>query len=396
MINEEVNNQAPSLESEAEIFEKWFLIPSIRYIALTYSVSTSKLYEVVNFCEQILLQPSREAVMRKCFNRLASIVAQLALTPYNNEEGLVGRNKCERLFLDTVFSKELPALMMSEYTTFASLVDAPPILQGYEKLLRVRKNTNQIEGEADMKFAFGEAITLACLYLSHHNRAVLKLNRPITTQNEQKRARGRFKRVKEQLESKQLRDAFIRLFLDLSRIQCEDAHAFMTYQYTREYRLPRKFRITKDIRYAVSHHYIPYDSIDRSYWTQQSRKEFQEQHQTLEYAKRYAKAISPLVELILTRTIPNDISIEDSSSVELDLRPYIQGQAKIDYTAKRQKEELGIETVSARDYRLACKVAKTVDCYMTQAFASARYLLSLLEEANSLSTVPFLEYYNKI
>lgn len=54
MINEEMNNQAPSLESEAEIFEKWFLIPSIRYIALTYSVSTSKFYGVVNFCEQDL------------------------------------------------------------------------------------------------------------------------------------------------------------------------------------------------------------------------------------------------------------------------------------------------------------------------------------------------------
>ena len=40
------------IDEEAENIKRWYVIPSIRFIALSYSVSTSLFYDLVLFCEK--------------------------------------------------------------------------------------------------------------------------------------------------------------------------------------------------------------------------------------------------------------------------------------------------------------------------------------------------------
>lgn len=370
------------VDEEAENIKQWYVVPSIRFIALSYGVSTSLFYNLVLFCEKIPLNFERSASTLNCYRRLFSVLKKLSLTEYQSVKGAPkGRDKQEKLFIPTIFSDALPELMVSAYNTLAADIGAAEIPYEYRKLLSARKNIVLIDEKIEAGYAFCEAVALAAVYLSHRSRAVSRLNKPVTTHREQENARKRYKKIQEQFETKLFRDAVIRLFITMSKAWCRNEYKQLDFEYTREFRLPEKFRSTRDTRHAVAHHYIEEDAIDRSQWDEKTKQIFQRQHRELKDADHYAERIAPLVELVLTGTIPDRIFVEDNPSNEIELNQYIQERALTDHTAKQQKTELKIDKVRTRDYLIACQVAETVDCYIDHVFSNAKQLLSLLNEA---------------
>ena len=370
-----------TIDDEYQFIEKRFLIPSIRFIVLTYCVPSSKLYDLVISCETLSPCYERADEVRNSFKRMSSIIGRLSLDGSANASGKKGRDTQEKLFAPTVLSKELPDLMVSEFNTFAKQMGIPTIPDGFRKLLSFRKNECSFEGKKETAFALPEAVTLAVLYLSHCRRAVSKLNQPITTENERKRARERFKKTKDWLESKRLYNAVVRLVLELSQEWCIDTHKIMDFDYTREYRLPERFSCTKDIRHAISHHYISdIESFDKSEWSEEKTDRFNSQHQELAYLQYYASCICPLAEWILTGVIPDNILTEKQGLDEIDLQPY---------TGEAHK-------IGGIDYWVACKTAKTIEGYLQCMFGSVKYLLSCLKDSEGLSHMPFLEYFNSL
>lgn len=367
-----------------EVIQRQLLVPSIRMLALTYSVPSSKLYDILIPCDLKSEAYDRKGETRNSFKRLANIMKRLSLeNEDNNEEleGKKGRDVQERLFINTIFSQELPDLMISEYNAFAKMVDAPEMISEYRRFLRVRKNWCISEGKKETAFAFPEAMALASLYLSHYRRAISTLNKSIQTENQKTRARGRFKRIKMCLISKQLHDKFAKFIVEYSQNWCIAEYKTMEYEYTREYRLPERFCCTKDIRYATARHYIKdVNNIDTSAWGMSKFNRFQMQHRELEYLYYYLECVCPIMEKILTGEIPDNMPIAEDDSRDINLEPYI-GKAS---------------TVTSVDYLIACKAAKTVNSYIQCAYDSAKYLLSCLKEADDLDNRPFLEYFNRI
>ena len=96
------------VDEEAENIKQWYVVPSIRFIALSYGVSTSLFYNLVLFCEKIPLNFERSASTLNCYRRLFSVLKKLSLTEYQSVKGAPkGRDKQEKLFIPTIFSDAL-------------------------------------------------------------------------------------------------------------------------------------------------------------------------------------------------------------------------------------------------------------------------------------------------
>lgn len=365
-----------TVDERCIFFERTFLLPSIRVISLSYSVSTTNFYDIVIPCELLSDSYDREIETRNAFKRLTSIVQKLSLCKEKKKDRVTGRSKKEVLFVSTVFSRELPALMVSEYNSFAKQYGMAQIPWEIQKMFAVRKNGSLIDGKKETAFAFPEAIALAALYLSHYRRAVAKLNEHIKTENERKRARQRYRKVKSTFDSKELRDGFSKLLVDLSCMWCEDAYRAERFEYTREFRLPKRFSCSKDIRYAISKHYLAKEAIDQSGWDEKKEKRYKIQDEELENVKWYTDRICPLMKAVLTGRLPDDS--QDISTIDLSSFP---------------EADAG---VSSDDYVIACKLAVIVKDFIQRASDSAKFLLSYLKEADELSNKPFLEYFNKL
>ena len=395
-----------------EDIERRFVLPSIHNIALTYCVTTTLFYNIVHSCEitPLVFGPKiemdkitpiledefkyvRNDETRKSFLRLSSIIEKLSLGD-GQTKGKKGRDKQEKLLVPTVFGR-VTDLMLSEYNIFMESKGRAGLPDEYVKYLSYRRLMAHVEDKKESGFSFFEAVALATLYLSHKGRSVSKLNEPIKTDNERKRARQRFKLIKEQLTSKQLYDAMVRIFVDLATEWCIGSYKFIEEEHIREFHLPEEYWQTKDLRYAIKHHWVEIDNdtVDDSEWSDAKVERFRVQLEELGDAQLYVECILPLVELILTGIIPDDITTVMS---EIDLQPYILATEKYKKIEKEYLLKLDQYRVPREDYMIACLAAETIDTYIQSAFKSAKELFSELAEADALDHRPFKEYFDNL
>lgn len=149
----------------------------------------------------------RTAETKKAGKRLTNLVNRL--TP--EAKGIpVGTPKGEGFFVEKVFDPVLKSCMEGSYNVVAMTI-------GDDMIAVLSDNCTGIEDSfKDRKgFAFVEYATLVCLFGAIRGRSIEALNRPIVTENEKKRARARFRKIRDVLYSKTFEYSMMSALFDL-------------------------------------------------------------------------------------------------------------------------------------------------------------------------------------
>lgn len=418
----------------------FFLFPALRWVSLTYCISTSHLYDVLHSYEKnslIIMSKLHPQVdvpyfedldsnsvnedfyygrfeeEKKSYKRLCNIIRQLTIEEDTLTATDATKKKKKPLFVSTIFSEEIPALMVKEYNAFAKPFDLITFPEYYKNALRNRhdafregdcstksaedKNTRKSK-EPSPQFAFSEAVTLACLYISHRKHAPLKLNRPLAADNQRTDARARFQNLKKHATSKKFYNVIARLLILLLKEWCQNQFDSMELDYIRDHLLPSKFAFTKDLRYAINTYVdnpnknISINASERSCIQEAS---FHSHGTFLNYASYFSDCICSLAELILTEAIPDDILIHSESDT-IDLCSYIQKASSLTNDEKNFLINANQIKISGADYLVALHASNIIDFYIAKASDSVIHLLSCLADANTLGEESFPEIFNNL
>lgn len=420
---------------QVEEFIKWYgpnfftllredyLIPAFQKMALTYSVSTSKLYDTVHdyeYDEEELGETedgkfwrdySRPEEVIRSYYRFRGIIERLSTIDVSTpemDEGLL-------FFCPKVFDDILQDTLISTYNMVASVWGIAQITHMVPKNYIERsmldtsdQKLNLIEDITDYSLpnagytlpltsmersalTFVECAVLSCIYSTFYRQAVPTLNRPLETESQKKRARGRFKKAIEIVYSKDFYISLCRTALDIVTDFCLPEDMDKLHERAENYRL------SKDVAPNTS----------------PVKKHLKKPHEASLISTFIAIYLShrvfPVAELILMEVFPNNestvldgkclsdldtafLQAQDVTTPSLDFSNNVKTSKIISKATKKNLDENEVYKVSQIAYWLACKVADAIGAYITQVQHSVIELLRSLPEFKEFDEKLIIKY----
>lgn len=345
-----------------------FLIPAFREISITHCVPIGSFYSTVHqytYVEQIAKKTyDRTDFAQRSYRHLRNIIERIAL---------VGTGKdCDPdldvLVRPTIFDTTVSRLMISEYNHMAQQLDMVPAPKGYATILMERRSDLGPDGVPIRRYAFVELVAIAILNCALNRSSVEVLNRPIETDNQRKRARGRFRKMKDVWGSPLFRKAvamtFFELFCDVHRdrmIQTLEELSKIDAESDKEYK--RIFYKAKEL--AVS---------KENFFRQCELQEH------LYVSDWFFDFVFP----VAGEAVIKQCSVEK----------IIDKMLTEEYGSGESEEKR--DAVSQEEYTVIGKVADLFNGYLDMIFEDTITLLECLPEAEGLSKKPFREYFEII
>lgn len=372
-----------------------YFIPSFRTIAISYCVSIGSFYDTIHdytYADEIDSgQYERTDAARKSYRHLRIIMERLA-----SAEGNAGQdNGTDKLFRPTVFDRKLPQLMVDEYNHVAESLGTILAPQSYSCMLKDRSMCLSPESSGSRMYAFPELVVIACLCCALQSSSLDVLNNPMTTDNERKRARGRFRKIKSVLDSPLFYNAVVKTFFDMLPDMHMERHAQSLKAYCkieanieREY-YKKYYRNRQDVELGAA------------------TTEYLSQQEYLRSSSFFFGCVCPVAELITFKAVPMDllgpeydhlesVDLDSDEHGEIDLFPYVSTAKMLSEGTKEQVNSLGEYKVGIGEYLVSREVAKLVGRYLRQVFDDVVDLLECLPETSGLSKKPFQDYFRNL
>ena len=426
------------------------LEPTLRKIALSFSVSKNLFYDTVHeltfpatrlmFEQAVALGVElkneeqmgydRTLETEKSQHRLYRIAKRLMT---DQSEDIL--NNAQLLVAPKIYDKYIYDVMISTYGSVANLV-GDTLFNKLDK--SYTKRALQIEERSALSFS--EFVMYTCLYMAVNRASVKVLNTPVEKVN-LKRLKGRMRSIKEWLFSQELHNALFRTLTDLLAEYNEEKYTPLIEKHYREYWLPKDKRSLRNLNYAIKKHVLEFPNImwkGKSLFREtilecegklvsiptiicrvlKKGESFSENNIPDEYAAKvlhdfnvennqariyqdFFYQVLPIAELISKEVVPKGLqrtSQDTSGNFMVDLKPYIIDSPKMDRITKEHIKRSNSDalTVSQTIYHIAEKVCEVLDTYIDSTIVSVITLLECLPESGIAGENTLLEYFKMI
>ena len=427
------------------------LEPTMKKIALSFSVSTSDFYDTVH---DLSFSPLRimsdKAVIEgislsfdeiqgydraleslKSKQRLYRIAKRLTLDPETE------RKLNHNILLEPkVYEERIYDVMARTYATVADMVG-----DQFFNTLDVDMITRslQIETRDDrlkdrICFSFSEFAMYVSLYMALNRASVEALHNRNKTDSVKKRMKGRIQLIRQWLYSDELRDALVRTFLNIMAAFNEEKYKLLLDKHLRDYWLPDEKSDLKYLQYAADQNYFlkfpkinfngtnilenldaiirgggdlarghdlynaaNKDDDDGSVIKKETEIRVHDlivENTQVQVYQAFFHGIIPTVSMLLMRIVPKDILESDTDAKKVDLLPYLLNSNKIDRLSLTQikRQEAQNYIVSAVEYQLARMVCSVIDTYIDAVIDSVSCFLECLPESDLVGKEKFHEW----
>lgn len=422
------------------------LRPAFRKIALTYSVSTENFYDTVHEMEFSLDDMidvirgvySRDEERLRSDRHLNKILDQVSTQKRRKKKGKNKRqyvrlkqSKSEMgfgtpssdLHRSTVFDKKLSEAMVLTFKSvsgilddesFASIIphnhlrsmgidesESRPTKRGNRSKRRIKRaispksfgdvSPNKVRNG----YAFPEYATLCCLYAAIHGPAIKKLNSPVETENQLKRAKPRMNKIREVLFSEEYHRAITRTVFDLLASTFEDDYKALSISHCSTFWLDPQKKGLKTLKYALENHTM--DSPNRDALNSvEAVARFCEELKRLVLTNYTFGVICPIAESIVIGAVPTGLVLDLEGYISL--QDYLLETPVIDSVTKDhiRRQDKSSYYVDACDYLVAEIVGKVVTTFVEATKRSVVMLLECLPDAAVAGENELWDYFNKL
>lgn len=235
------------------------MLPAFRKIAMTYCTTQSEFYDALELFYSLSGVELDEADIKERLDkyrlRLIRLVERL-----NVEKEDIRKAKNDVFFKGKVYDSKLHESMVEAYRYLAHAM-------GDQYIETIPENIwiRSIAVEDREGFSVVEFTLLLCLFLSIKGKSVGKLNAPVESENEKKRAKIRFRKIKETLLSKEMLITLSYLLLDLLADYHQKNYEDNYFRHLRNFWLPESKRHLKTAQYAVQRYG---NGITKDYYTE--------------------------------------------------------------------------------------------------------------------------------
>lgn len=421
------------------------LRPAFRKIALTYSVSTENFYDTVHEMEFSLDDMidvtrgvySRDEERLRSNRHLNKILDQISTQKRRKKKGKNKRqyvrlkqSKSEMgfgtpssdLHRPTVFDKKLSEAMVLTFKAvsellgdedFASCIPSNHLrIMGIDEsesrpMKRRNRSKRRIKRAISPKnfgdvspnkvrngYAFPEYATLCCLYAAIHSSAIKKLNSPVETENQVKRAKPRMNKIREVLFSEEYHRAITRTVFDLLASTFEDDYNALSISHFSTFWLDPQKKDLKTLKYALENHTMDSPNSD-ALNSAEAVARFAEEYRRLEFMDYTFEVICPIAEAIVIGALPTGLlpDIKD----KISLQDYLLETPAIDSVTKDhiRSQDKSNYYVYFRNYAVAEKVGEVVTAFVEATKRSVVMLLECLPDAAVAGENGLWDYFNK-
>lgn len=407
----------------AEILE-----PTLKKIALSFSVSATEFYDTVHelsFTAERLMSDQAvglgidldfddtqgydrilETVKSK--QRLYRIAKRLTFTPDKNRNTL----NSDLLSEPKIYDHRIHTAMIASYSAVSDMI-GDSLFNKLDAAQMAR--ALQAEGRTDLKekricFSFSEFAMFTCLYMALNRASLDALNSPIEKETQKKRLKGRMKKIKYWLFSVELHDALVRTLLDLFVNFNEEKYALLIDKHLRDFWLPAEKRHIKYFDYAEKKGYFL-----TSPWTKHNGEEenveltsfktdsqfmqnFTIENIQVQVYQQFFYELLPVIAMISEGIVPKGLIQPGTEEGPIALKPYLLKSNKIDRISKKhiEKQRDTVYVISPCEYLLAEKASNVLETYIAAVIRSVVSFLECLPEAEISGNKTFMEYLENI
>ena len=359
------------------------IVPAFRKFALTYSVSNSTAYDVMECCyDSVVMQEESEATRKDMVDNLRRRLVRIIEQLQTNEEA---SKDTKQLYVAKIYDCKLNEEMVRAYYNIVGKLGDTELMMFSEKTILRNLNIENRQG-----FSFVEFAMLLCLVLSVRGRSLKKLIEPMDTDNKQKRAIARFRKIKDTLFSKQFEHVLMDLMLDLLAEYHQADYEDIYNRHIRDYWLPTSKRKLKTAEYAtqrygnkiISSNVYPREEYEKLSDVEQLK--LVEDNSVVMLYQRLFYVIVPVIEALIVGAIPVDIGLVnkrqdgDHIPIQINLREYLLTSLEIPASTKEHIRNMpeSYYTVSCEDYVVAVRIYKIMKQYYYEV---QKAIVSLLE-----------------
>lgn len=235
------------------------LTPAFRKIAMTYCATQGEFYDALELFYVLLGVELDEADIKERLDKYRLRLIRL-IDRFNIEKEDIRKAKNHIFFKEKVYDYKLHESMVEAYRNLAQALG-----DQYMETIPVNIWIRSIAVEDREGFSVVELTLLLCLFLSVQGRSVGKLNVSLESENEKKRAKLRFRKIKETLLSKEMLTILTYLILDLLADYHKKNYENNYYRHLRNFWLPERKRHLKTAQYAVQRYG---NRITKAYYTE--------------------------------------------------------------------------------------------------------------------------------
>lgn len=377
------------------------LVPTFRKLALTYCVSAKDFYDALElYCDlrgDEIYEDGHKERIDKYRLRLIRIANRLNVV--NTEQV-----KNEVLFEGKVYDCRLKASMVAAYRYLAESIGDLCIASVSDSTL-----TRSIDIVNRDGFSVVEFTLLLCLFTSIQGRTVGKLNMPVTTENERKRARGSFRKIKDVLFSKELESVLVDLLLDGLMKDHQRNYDDNLYKHLRDFWILESKRKLKTAQYAVKCYG---KSIDKTYYkdadfdvlSAADQMRLLKDNEDIARTQWLFFTVLPLTEAYMDGALPSDIdelimlggTVSDTKekSALINIQSLYLKSNVVPFQMKEHIKNMppSYYEVSAEECLIAQRFALAIKGYIGEVRKSVVTLLEVLPEAQISGKQGLWEY----
>ncbi|MBR4290256.1 MAG: hypothetical protein IKT52_06425 [Oscillospiraceae bacterium] len=396
-------NQEEYVNNKYEYLCQKLLVPAFRNICLKFGHKTTIFYDFVQratfMTDMVTLggekqlsagmrvTDDRRSETRKNSERLRKIIDRL--TP--NADGIPEEVESEKVFfVAKEFDYQLYRSMARSYQCLAAYTGDDILLNAPEGQLAKSVSIMDRNG-----FSFVELATIACIFLAIQGRSIKKINSPVLTENERKRAVPRLKKMAKILKSMEFRDCLLMLLIDLVGEYHEKEQGDLVYRHLRDFFLPEDKRSLKTAKYAVEHfgHKIqPGSGITEEEWASidnSTIQRFLQENDTISLTQWFFFMIVPVADAIAGGIIPEeavDALVEQQEVI--DIREVLLNSDRLTFDLRLHLNNSSSENyrIEVEDLIISRKVANAFTAYLDAVCREVLTLLSCLPEMKIFST----------
>ena len=442
-------NMEDSVNKQYAILCAEILEPSMKKVALKFCVTTSDFYDTVhdltfsqtrmmaeeavslgiNLNDEDRMGYDRNLETVKSRQKLYRIAKRL-LAIQDEEK----KENADILFEPKVFDKCIATSMASTYLSIADMIG-----DRFFKTYPTNKIVRALSIEERSALSFSEFATYVCLYMALNRSSLEVLNKPITKESQKKRLRGRFRKIKDCLDSTALRDSLVAELVDLLAEANENEYARLMEGHCREYWLPEEKCGLKYLNYAMEKHHLDFPDIKiggkRLFGTLEIIREGKREiipvvhvrvkkeneptnsdeiecekavdtwrkcrleNEKIQLFKQFFFVVLPVAEMMVQGIVPRNISAEGKTADNkmIALKQYIVQSPKVNPITKEyvKRKNVNDYVISIEEYLLAARTATVLERYVYSVIESVVDFLECLPESSISGEKTLAEYLSK-
>ncbi len=379
------------------------LLPAFRKIALSYCTTSSNIYDALELYNdltgtELSAGEGRSDLLDKYRLRLTRLIQRLNIENSSNKTSNI-------FFAKKVYDTKLYENMVIPYLGLSKTLG-----DTYAQTFSLETWTRSIAIEERKGFSFVEFALIICLFLALKGRSIGKLNVPITTENELKRAKPRFKKIKKVLFSKEFEIILGSLLLDLLADYHQKNYEDSLNHHITAYWLPTNKQHLKSARYAAKRYgnkvkeYYSYTDFDALNSTR--KLSLLTEHENINKIQWLFFVIVPIVEVFLNNALPSDIqqlfisesTHQTTNSTTINMRDHLlSSNIVLPDIQEHIKNTLPTtyETI-AEDYLIAYKLYNSILEYISEIRKAVVSLLETLPESCIAGNIDLWHYFLKL